>query len=413
MSLIFLIVFLALIASALSLPIFEAVFLAVLLSPVLGHIAGLMTPLNQQAYYIILVAPLILLWSLTRRALRQDGSFVIKAKEAAPIVFFCVAFSFLHSLCLRWPDFIAMGERLRDYAILSAAYTDPVNTKEPWFAGIPINYYLYWYRFGHFLATTLNLELWEVYHMVAAFCSAFYMTAVFRILSAHCGLGWIWTITLSVFIGLGSNLAGVWNFLTQDSNWWGPSRVITGAINEFPAWSFLLGDLHPHYMNLGFVPFVIACGLTFAARLENLRFLLPLIFSTTIVALLWVYSANAWEVPVFFGLIVVFAICLVLTMVCNARISRSSIAALIKNTLAALLDIRLFSLLLIAAIAAVSLVHASLNLPPADQELSLVAGDIARSRVSEILNHWGLPLILVALSHLLLAEQAQFRVVAG
>lgn len=36
-------------------------------------------------------------------------------------------------------------------------------------------------------------------------------------------------------------------------DWWEPSRVITNsqAINEFPAWSVIFGDLHPHLMDIG------------------------------------------------------------------------------------------------------------------------------------------------------------------
>src|SRR5690606_35664924 len=35
--------------------------------------------------------------------------------------------------------------------------------------------------------------------------------------------------------------------------WWEGSRVIPGTITEFPFFSFLLGDLHPHVMSLPLV----------------------------------------------------------------------------------------------------------------------------------------------------------------
>jgi YYY domain-containing protein len=49
------------------------------------------------------------------------------------------------------------------------------------------------------------------------------------------------------------NLAGGVQFLQTPSrlgtyDWWSPSRVIPSTINEFPFFSFLLGDLHPHLM---------------------------------------------------------------------------------------------------------------------------------------------------------------------
>jgi uncharacterized membrane protein len=44
-------------------------------------------------------------------------------------------------------------------------------------------------------------------------------------------------------------------------NYWDPSRVVGPTINEFPYWSFLFADLHPHMMNLPFTLLVIALAL--------------------------------------------------------------------------------------------------------------------------------------------------------
>ena len=33
-------------------------------------------------------------------------------------------------------------------------------------------------------------------------------------------------------------------------DFWGPSRVIPWTINEFPFWSFLFADLHPHMIGI-------------------------------------------------------------------------------------------------------------------------------------------------------------------
>jgi YYY domain-containing protein len=44
-------------------------------------------------------------------------------------------------------------------------------------------------------------------------------------------------------------------------SYWDPSRVVGQTINEFPYWTFLFADLHPHLMNIPFTLLVIALAL--------------------------------------------------------------------------------------------------------------------------------------------------------
>ncbi|MBN1584242.1 MAG: hypothetical protein JXA89_26270, partial [Anaerolineae bacterium] len=64
---------------------------------------------------------------------------------------------------------------------------------------------------------------------------------------------------------------GVWQILFHDAvlptfNYWDPSRVVGLTINEFPYWSFLFADLHPHMMNIPFTVLVIAFALNWLLR---------------------------------------------------------------------------------------------------------------------------------------------------
>jgi YYY domain-containing protein len=50
---------------------------------------------------------------------------------------------------------------------------------------------------------------------------------------------------------------GIWNALTQrhelpTDTFWASSRVVDGTVNEFPYWTFLFSDLHPHLMAIPF-----------------------------------------------------------------------------------------------------------------------------------------------------------------
>jgi YYY domain-containing protein len=50
----------------------------------------------------------------------------------------------------------------------------------------------------------------------------------------------------------------------ENFDFWGPSRVIPGTINEFPFWSFLFADLHPHLINMPFTIFALGLGINLA-----------------------------------------------------------------------------------------------------------------------------------------------------
>ena len=89
-------------------------------------------------------------------------------------------------------------------------------------------------------------------------------------------------------------------------DFWGPSRVIPNTINEFPFWSFLFADLHPHLLGIPFA--VLFLGLTLAVirgyrtdwRRNWLRAgLLVLTFALLLGALA---SVNLWDLPTYFGL---------------------------------------------------------------------------------------------------------------
>jgi YYY domain-containing protein len=70
--------------------------------------------------------------------------------------------------------------------------------------------------------------------------------------------------------------SGAWQILAHGAtfpgfNYWDPSRVVGLTINEFPYWSFLFADLHPHLMNIPFTLMVIALALNWLCRRPAVR----------------------------------------------------------------------------------------------------------------------------------------------
>ena len=121
-------------------PIFEFVFATLLLAPLLkfllarillslGVVVGTGWP--QAALYLI---AFVWVFALTGYIFGKRQRKILRA-EFYPLLMFAVVFISAYWMCLLWPDFISMGERLRDYALLTSAIDSPVVPREPWMEG--------------------------------------------------------------------------------------------------------------------------------------------------------------------------------------------------------------------------------------------------------------------------------------
>ncbi len=105
--------------------------------------------------------------------------------------------------------------------------------------------------------------------------------------------------------------SGLQNVLTTaqtlpNYDFWGPSRVIPDTINEFPYWSFLFADLHPHLIGIPLALLFLALILTLFRELMTVPRLrwgrglaLLLVFALLLGAQA---SINLWELPTYLGL---------------------------------------------------------------------------------------------------------------
>ena len=89
-------------------------------------------------------------------------------------------------------------------------------------------------------------------------------------------------------------------------DFWGPSRVIEPTINEFPFWSFLFADLHPHIIGIPLSGMFLALALVLVMdagtdwrRAWRQGLGLVALFALLLGALA---SVNLWELPTYFGL---------------------------------------------------------------------------------------------------------------
>jgi YYY domain-containing protein len=166
---------------------------------------------------------------------------------------------------------------------MDMAFVNAINRSEsfpphdPWLAGESLNYYY----FGHYLvafliratgvdaATGFNLGVALFYALTA---SALFTVAAALVLARgatstlKASLAGLATVVIAVLLG---NLAGAVELLGDPRplaqyDWWSPSRVIDGTANEFPFFSYLLGDLHAHVMATPFALLALAFALQLA-----------------------------------------------------------------------------------------------------------------------------------------------------
>src|SRR5579875_1119512 len=239
-------------------------------------------------------------------------------------------------------------EKFMDEAFLSAIWRAPhLPPPDPWLSGYSINYYY----FGHYLmalvAKTLGTQPAVAFNVSVALIFALATTAIFGVttnivavvgmrggrerrllLASVAGIAsviltlvagnlngaQIWYHDASQLAGHGQPLQGnLWAWwahraLWPSYDWWSPSRVIPNTINEFPAFSFVLADLHAHVLALPFA--ALAIGLAFNLLLANgagitafgrgAPGLLCLLASGVTLGAL--YAINGWDLPTYLGL---------------------------------------------------------------------------------------------------------------
>ena len=172
---------------------------------------------------------------------------------------------------------------------------------EPWFAGSPLHYYFFGFLPFGLLGRALDLELGVVFTLATATIPALAM-------GCAVGVGWLLSgralggVLAAVLAQLTGTAASVLrpSLLADPSfdRFWAVSRVIPDTINEFPVWTALFADLHPHFMAFpGLLAGVLAASAVAVGR-WSIR--VGVYLMGGIVACQGM--ANTWEVPTLLGL---------------------------------------------------------------------------------------------------------------
>ena len=294
-------------------------------------------------------------WHTLKRAIRRRWRFIV-ASEILFLTFFVLF------LTLRAFDPAAAGtEKPMDLmmlnAVTSAKYAPP---QDLWLAGHPVVYYYFGYWIYGGVASMGGADPEHAYNigiaLVGGLASAVVISLVSTLIMRDGARTKIALIAggLSAFmLLLMSNLSGLWTLLDvtrlapvnilnwyhgyeyerinrvitwrpDDFWWWWRSSRITNSfddngngldytIQEFPFFSFLLGDFHPHLMSIPFVltGITVLLGMYFSTNSHSISGLKKNVYGTIIIALVVGSSGfiNFWDVGLLllisFGLVVI------------------------------------------------------------------------------------------------------------
>ncbi|MEI6634012.1 MAG: DUF2298 domain-containing protein [Chlamydiota bacterium] len=262
-------------------------------------------------FLIFLASSAVFAWA--RRG--EMGRFIAERKGILLFeeLFFLAVFAAAVFIQSFKPD-ITLAEKEPDMMYLQAVLRGgAMPPQDLWFAGKPINYYYLGYALFSCLVRLasarpeigFNLAVATVVPLAALGSFSLAFNLVRR-------RGWALLAPLYL-LGLGNLDAcrraflggGLWG-----TDWWiemfahGSRDVIPGTIHEFPCFSFLLGDLHPHYMFMPFCFLILSILLVFFIRSRELLARFPpsgwgaagVLFP---LALGSVFMFNTWDYPTY------------------------------------------------------------------------------------------------------------------
>ncbi|HLJ67508.1 MAG TPA: DUF2298 domain-containing protein [Chloroflexota bacterium] len=273
-------------------------------------IAGSFVPIAGTAWLpaiiLILVASSWLRWGpSTVVAVRASGRTVVVVEAVFLLAFAAWTYwraTFFH------PG-IGHTEQYMDLALFTASgRSASFPPYDPWMSGHSLNYYYLGYLMyalvgklaGVVPSVGYNLALSSVFALTLSGCLGLGL-ALTRRLS--------WALLFPAFVGLLGNWYAALNALAHgtaaSASWfWDSTRVVdpNNTINEFPLFSFMLGDLHPHLMALPVAVLVIGFAVTIAAGRSPLALDVPTAARLLPAALAVgaLYTINSWDLPTYF-----------------------------------------------------------------------------------------------------------------
>ncbi len=240
-------------------------------------------PLSPFVFLFFLSLPIIIF--ITRKE-----AFKVEKIDIVGELLFLSIFTFGILIRMYSPDIFGAEKPMEFAFITSLSRTTHLPPYDPWLLGYLNPYYYFGFIPSVLMSRLLHIANEIMFNLFSPFILAISGGVIFEILyktTKKIGIGLMGTI-ITLFM---ANYERLWAIFRHKNliDYWSSSRVIPNTINEFPLFSFIHGDNHPHYI---FLPIGIL-GLYLILK-ENK----PLILAFTI----FIYVINPWGVPFFFFL---------------------------------------------------------------------------------------------------------------
>jgi len=333
---------------------------------IIGYLSWMLSVLHiLPSIRISLIALLVLFGALSAWYVwnhRQEMLQFVRKERKALIIGEVIFLAFLIGwVVFRSTDpYINHTEQPMDFAFLNASIQSTFGQPEdPWLRGETISYYYFGYWMMGSITQIAGVASAVAYNLSLALIPALAAMGVFglgynmiRTERKHWGYAIVGGVASAVMVGLVANLEGVlefmrfngigsqgfWEWLAidgldgpsedaatswmpQEFWWWfRATRVINTfqegvgvdyTIQEFPLFSFMLGDMHPHVMSLPFATMFLGLCLNFLRTpiVEEVgrnirRFAFILVSGLALGGLAF---ANMWDLPTYAALFIAIA----------------------------------------------------------------------------------------------------------
>jgi YYY domain-containing protein len=248
------------------------------------------------------------------RAEREPDPFARRLFIATEALF---ALAFVAGVVLISYNPIVWGtEKPMDMMLVNATLVDSdLPPRDPWLSGTDVNYYYLGHHMAGLLIRLTGVEPSEGYNLALAAFMAIIVSTAFALAAtmaeaarrqgARIRRPLLAGALCVVLLALMGSWRGGWSALATEASrnfdWFAPSRVIPNTINEVPVISWIVGDLHAHFMavplTLLALAFIVQAGLYGPPRLVS---------AETFCAALsigWLYAVNSWSWPVMVGVL--------------------------------------------------------------------------------------------------------------
>ncbi|HYH13431.1 MAG TPA: DUF2298 domain-containing protein, partial [Thermomicrobiales bacterium] len=295
----------------------------------LASIGDGLVPFEGLSLWITTAVLALICWAIGIRAgaVRRNALTHLGLVEAGHLVVFG-GYLFLRGFVpgVGGPNTVDQEKPMDLMMLSSSMKATSMPPSDSWLSGEPVNYYYLgytiWGGVGEMIGTTpaiaYNLAVTSIFAMTAVAVVGTVANIVSQFASLTTArVAGLLGLALVLLIGNPWAAAEVirdfdaqWQAFPFDGIMWNATRIIpvtpqTDAISEFPAFSFLFADLHPHLMAMPFAIAALGIAWMFASIPERSTGVIQAarlaVAGLTGVAL---YAINSWDFPTWFGVIV-------------------------------------------------------------------------------------------------------------